>query len=174
MPTQPQILAALVSLIESVGDTGTVLSRERSVETEAEVYQLLLNLKSQDDIERTKAKGWVLTNTGFTQQRGDGPCEVIIRYRYQAYVMYPYEDQTSDNQDSHAKFRAMVYAVNSAFNNVDNWYLGFERAPDVPDSNVLHHLWQANEDFQIVRFGEAGQVSHVATLQIEVEVVTTE
>lgn len=159
MPTQEQVLSAIAALVDGVADTGLVLTRERASESEAEVVRLLRGLNG--DV----GHGWLINFVGFTQERGDGQCEILRTLKYALEAFYPYEDKRSDGADSHAKFRAMIEAVNDALIAESAWNLGF--------GNTVDNLFlQAVEDFAVVRWGEGTDaiLTHYAPFEMQVRV----
>jgi hypothetical protein len=151
-PTQPQILAAIVAIIDAVDDTGLIISRERNIETDAELINLFRGLNEG------VLKGWLVICAGFTQERDGGICDIRRTIKYSLNTIYPYEDKDFGGDNSHDKFRLMVEAVNSAFNQHANWDLGL-------GTKVEHQLLQATEDFVVQRLGE-GADSHLVHLGV--------
>jgi hypothetical protein len=154
---QPAILNAIAAIVGNVPDTGKILTRERFCTNEAQFVALFKDLNQQI------GKGWLITYVGFTQER-DGDCEVIRTMKYALECLYPYEDKDFQGNDSHAKFRAMVEAVNDAFNLESKIGLGLN------NDRVRHQLLQVSEDFIVRSWGEgAGALStHYGTFTLEV------
>lgn len=150
MVSQPQILAAIESIIRSVPDVGIVLTRERNIESAAELINLFRGLNEG------VMHGWLLRNLGFSQIREGGSCDIVRSIKYGLEALYPFEDKPFSGLDSHGKFRLMVEAVNSAFNAEANWGLGLEGENHI----IEHQLLQAADDYQVMLLGE-GADSHL-------------
>lgn len=141
--TQPQVLAAISSIISGVSDTGIVLTRERFVRDESGFLKLFVNLNSAT----RKPHGWLIGYVGFEQSPGDVSCEITRTLKYAIESLYPYEDKRADGSSSHEKFRAAVEAVNDALNLEANRDLGLGNL-------VEHKLLQTEEDFVVRAWGE--------------------
>ncbi len=161
-PTQTEIHAAILSLVADVADVGIVLDRERAAESVVELCRLIMNLNSGI------AKGWVIRYVGFTQEEGDGQCEVIRNLKYSLKSFYPYRDNR-DGTDSHAAFRLMLEAVNEAFNQDGDRTLGTN------NNRVRHQFLQCIDDFIVGHSGETADeiLVHFADMELIVELTNS-
>lgn len=148
--TQPQILEAIEATIRSAPDTGLTLTRERNIESAAELINLFRALNEG------RLHGWLVRNLGFSQIREGGSCDITRSIRYGLEALYPFEDKPFSGLDSHGKFRQMVESVNDAFNDEANWGLGLEGENYI----IEHQLLQAADDYQVMLLGE-GADSHL-------------
>ena len=115
--------------------------------------------------------GWIIKNSGFTQIREGGSCDIVRTLRYGLLALLPFEDKPFAGIDSHGRFRLMIEGVNSAFNAQANWGLGLDGAGYI----IEHQLLQAAEDYQLDVFGEGADARecHYATFELLVNLGIT-
>jgi len=165
IPLQAEILIAIKNLIAAVDDTGLVLTRERSIESDAELPNLFVGLN------QGRMHGWLIRCAGFTQERVGETCDVDRSLRYELISIYPFQDRTFDGGDSHDKFRTMIEAVNSVMMAEAMRGLGLDGSGFV----IEHKLLQAVEDFSIEQMSQGGDtyLVHFARFELVVSLLIT-
>jgi hypothetical protein len=154
--TQEQISDALATVVESVSDSGVVLTDKKFVEARGELLRLLMS-QSDDGT----PKGWVISWDELPGQEADSDCEVIITYRYTLAFLYPYLNRESDGLTSEIKFKRVIVAVNEALN--------ADRTLDL-DNRVQHQFLRSVEPFTIADWDKS-RITHFAEFSLDVEVI---
>jgi len=163
--TIDDLLEAIKTIIETVPDIGSVLTRERSVEDDA----FIALFKEMND-DRSSNGVMILWEELISQDKGPRVCTILQKHRFSIEIMAPFDDKRPDGLTSHEVFVKRFEAINNALKHIEGnampWALGIT----IPNADVEHQFLQSNGPHIVRRWGSGStsELTHYTTYTLDV------
>lgn len=161
--TIENLLEAQRTILETVDDIGTVLTRERCVDDAQ--WTKLFKSQNQDE----SSKGVMILWQEMEQSVGERMCTVDQVHTFSYEFIYPYDDNRADGQTSYAVFIDRLQAINNAINNEGT---DFNLGITTLGADVKHRFLQSDGEILVRQWGEGAhsEMTHRAAMTLEVKV----
>lgn len=159
--TLKQIEDGLAATINGVASGGIVVTDTRLSQGDAELVSLLTSQSEDEGV-----NGWTVALSEIPQQEDDGPCEVIVTYRFKLVYLFGYFNDELEAEISAAIFKRNIFNVNEGLNRKRDLGLG---------NQVRHNCLQSSEPFDLLDYTDnnANKLSHIAIFDLDVEVINS-